>query len=87
MTIKDIARESGYSIGTVSRVLNNAPDVSENARKAVMQIVKKHNFIDDTRIARFCQAQMGRFFIFCSKKAAFACFAQKPHFLCISPII
>ena len=44
MTIKDIARESGYSIGTVSRVLNNAPDVSENARKAVMQIVKKHNF-------------------------------------------
>lgn len=44
MTIKDIARESGYSIGTVSRVLNNANDVSETARQAVMKVVEKHNF-------------------------------------------
>ena len=28
MTIKDIARESGFAIGTVSRALNNAPGVS-----------------------------------------------------------
>ena len=27
MTIKDIARESGYAVGTVSRVLNNNPAV------------------------------------------------------------
>ena len=27
MTIKDIARESGYAVGTVSRALNNAPGV------------------------------------------------------------
>ena len=30
MTIKDIARESGYAVGTVSRVLNNNPRVSED---------------------------------------------------------
>ena len=29
MTIKDIARESGYAVGTVSRVLNNQPGVSD----------------------------------------------------------
>ena len=29
MTIKDLARLSGYSLGTVSRVLNNQPNVSE----------------------------------------------------------
>lgn len=33
MTIKDIARLSGYGIGTVSRVLNNHSDVSDKARK------------------------------------------------------
>ena len=37
MTIKDLARESGYSLGTVSRVLNGHPNVSEKARKAVME--------------------------------------------------
>ena len=31
MTIKDIAKESGYAIGTVSRVLNNNPSVSPAA--------------------------------------------------------
>ena len=30
-TIKDIAKISGYSISTVSRVLNNRADVSEKA--------------------------------------------------------
>ena len=44
MTIKDIARESGYAVGTVSRVLNNHPDVSEKARKKVMEVVDKYHF-------------------------------------------
>ena len=44
MTIKDIARESGYAIGTVSRVLNNQPGVSEIARKKVMEVEEKYHF-------------------------------------------
>ncbi len=44
ITIKDIARESGYAVGTVSRVLNNRPDVSETARKKIMEVVDKYNF-------------------------------------------
>ena len=44
MTIKDIARESGYAVGTVSRVLNNQPDVSEKARKRIMAVVEKYHF-------------------------------------------
>jgi LacI family transcriptional regulator len=44
MTIKDIARESGYAIGTVSRVLNNHPDVSDKARETIMAVVEKYNF-------------------------------------------
>ena len=44
MTIKDIAKESGYSVGTVSRVLNNSAQVSEKARKKVMEVVEKYHF-------------------------------------------
>ena len=44
ITIKDIARESGYAVGTVSRVLNNRPDVSDTARKSIMEVVNKYNF-------------------------------------------
>ena len=44
MTIKDIARESGYSVGTVSRALNNSPGVSEKAQKRIMEVVEKHHF-------------------------------------------
>ena len=44
MTIKDIARESGYSVGTVSRTLNNAPGVSDKARKRILEIVEKYGF-------------------------------------------
>ncbi len=44
MTIKDIAKESGYAVGTVSRVLNNQANVSEEARRIIIEIVEKHNF-------------------------------------------
>lgn len=45
MTIKDIARESGYSVSTVSRVLNNRRDVSPEAKKKIEEIVAAHNFV------------------------------------------
>ena len=35
MTIKDIARESGYAVGTVSRALNNAHGVSAETRQKI----------------------------------------------------
>ena len=44
MTIKDISRESGYGVGTVSRVLNGHADVSDTARAAIMAVVEKYNF-------------------------------------------
>ena len=44
MTIKDIARLSGYGLGTVSRVLNNHPDVSEKARERILAVVHEHGF-------------------------------------------
>ena len=44
MTIKDIAKESGYAVGTVSRVLNDQPGVSEKARARIMEVVDKYQF-------------------------------------------
>ena len=44
MTIKDIARLSGCGVATVSRVLNDHPDVSNETRQKVMAVVEKHGF-------------------------------------------
>ena len=44
MTIKDIAKEAGYSVGTVSRVLNDSRNVSEKARKRILEVVEKNGF-------------------------------------------
>ena len=45
MTIKDIARECGVGISTVSRVLNNKPDVSEEVRQKVLAAVEANGYI------------------------------------------
>lgn len=44
MTIKDLAALTGYSIGTVSRALNDHPNVSPQARQAVLEAAKKYGF-------------------------------------------
>jgi LacI family transcriptional regulator len=43
-TIRDIADLAGVSIATVSRVLNDRPDVAPETRDTVMQLVRKHGF-------------------------------------------
>ncbi|MBA2391754.1 MAG: beta-glucosidase [Ktedonobacteraceae bacterium] len=44
LTIRDIAQIAGVSIATVSRVLNNKPDVDPLTRERVMLILKEYNF-------------------------------------------
>ncbi len=44
MTIKDLAKKTGYGVATVSRVLNNQPNVSEKARKAILKAVEESGF-------------------------------------------
>ena len=45
MTIKDIARQCGVSVSTVSRVLNDRPDVSPAVRAAVLEAVRSSNYV------------------------------------------
>lgn len=42
--IKDLAKKSGVSVGTVDRVLHNRPNVSEEARKKVEAAIKELNY-------------------------------------------
>ena len=44
MTIKDLSAQTGYSVGTISRVLNNQPNVSEKARKAILAAAEASGF-------------------------------------------
>ena len=44
MTIKDISAQTGYSVGTVSRVLNNQPNVSDKARQAILEAAAQCGF-------------------------------------------
>lgn len=45
MTIKDIARACGVGVSTVSRVLNNRPDVSDEVRCRVLAEVERQGYI------------------------------------------
>lgn len=38
--IRKIAKLSGYSVSSVSRVINNHPHVSEEARQKILQVMK-----------------------------------------------
>ncbi len=55
MTIKDIARMSGVGVATVSRVLNNHPDVSEDTRRKVMAVVEAQGFQPNNNARRLKQ--------------------------------
>ena len=45
MTIKDIAKLADVSVSTVSRVLNDRPDVSEDSRRRVRAVIEAHKYV------------------------------------------
>ena len=44
MTIKDLSAQTGYSVGTISRVLNNQPNVSQKARETILRAADECGF-------------------------------------------
>ena len=44
MTIKDLAQKSGYSVATVSRALNNHPNISAKAKAEIGRLAELYNF-------------------------------------------
>ena len=56
-TIKEVAAKSGVGIGTVSRVLNNSPQISEATRKKVMAAIKELNYVPNVAGKRLSQSR------------------------------
>ena len=44
-TIKEVAARSGVGIGTVSRVLNHSPQISEETRVKVLKAIEELNYV------------------------------------------
>jgi DNA-binding LacI/PurR family transcriptional regulator len=48
LTIIDIAKICGVGVTTVSRAINNHPDISEETKEMIMNVVKEHNYVPNS---------------------------------------
>ena len=69
MTIKDLAAQTGYSVGTVSRVLNNQPHVSEQAREAILQAARESGFQLNANAKQLKQQHSNTIAVICKGKS------------------
>ena len=60
ISIKDVASHAGVAISTVSKVLNDYPNVSEETRKKVNAAIAELNFVPNTIAAALSSKQSGR---------------------------
>ena len=66
MTIKDIARISGCSVSTISRVINDRPDVRPETKERVLEVMREAGFVPNTN-ARQLKIQQSRSLVFVVK--------------------
>lgn len=60
VSIKDVAQHAGVAISTVSKVLNNYPNVSEKTKQKVNRAVEELNFVPNSVAAALSSKQSGR---------------------------
>lgn len=60
VSIKDVAKHAGVAISTVSKVLNNYPNVSEETKAKVNKAVQELNFVPNSVAAALSSKQSGR---------------------------
>ena len=59
-SIKDVAKHAGVAISTVSKVLNNYPNISEETRAKVNASIQALNFVPNAVAAALSSKQAGR---------------------------
>lgn len=52
VTIREVAKVAGVGLGTVSRVINNSPQVSEATRQRVLQVIEDLNYVPNPTARR-----------------------------------
>ncbi len=77
MDIRDIAALSGYSVGTVSRVLNEHPNVSDRARERILAVIRDCGYEPNSN-ARYLKMQT---------KTSIAAFVKGAHNLLFADIL
>lgn len=55
LTIKDVAKEAGVSIATVSKVINGKPSISEPTRQRVIEVIKRLNYHPNAQASNFAR--------------------------------
>lgn len=60
VSIKDVAKRAGVAISTVSKVLNDYPNVSDKTKKKVNEAVEELNFVPNSVAAALSSKQSGR---------------------------
>ena len=60
VSIKDVAKRAGVAISTVSKVLNDYPNVSEKTKQKVNKAVEELNFVPNSVAAALSSKQSGR---------------------------
>ncbi|MCM1155146.1 MAG: LacI family transcriptional regulator [Roseburia sp.] len=60
VSIKDVAKQAGVAISTVSKVLNDYPNVSEETKKKVNQAVEELGFVPNSVAAALSSKRSGR---------------------------
>lgn len=59
-SIKDVAKKAGVAISTVSKVLNNYPNISETTRQKVNAAIEELGFVPNAVAAALSSKQAGR---------------------------
>ncbi len=59
LTITEVARMAGVSIGTVSRVLNNRPGVNPDTRTQVLEVVSRLGYVPDAGARKLARGSRG----------------------------
>lgn len=57
ITIKEIARMCGVGVSTVSRAINNHPDINPETKERIMETIRRYNYVPNNSARNLKRAE------------------------------
>ena len=76
ITIKEVAKLCGVGVSTVSRAINNHPDINPETKQKILDVIREYNYVPNNSARNLKRADSNTIAVVRNQQLILGCYAS-----------